>query len=461
MSDALFPYDVFKVDTPNSNDPELGAYQLPNGEVRVLTNNLGQSEIHFESKNKADAFLSEIKGRIKGEIVGLNPQDYGKILTSDISFEEKSIEVSTSQSRAEKTQSTTETSTPNEKVGQNETKQQDRLETKSSDNNRPENLGENTIDDAPNQNNLIRAGRSEPESSGNGESIGDRIQNEVTDFFDNGQRASSTLKGQLEDYVLEGGDPILGALGATGLDALDLAMSFTKNNALGILDIRNLGEGVQKGTWEGVREDLGRAVNILPAGKVVKMASAVLTGADLKEAGEQIVEAASQGDSKTAITTVASIGLGFLISKIKRKKQQSWRDSERDTGDFLEVHFKKGEWSSQTKFKDGSLLKGSKRNPKDSTVPDFHNEDMKVAVESKRYSDVFKRKDKQRLLEQAGGRLISLPNGTKQWLFIDHRGMNLSEKSTMKIYKDYYRSFGGNSVFEKFFIVTEKGIFMF
>jgi hypothetical protein len=287
MEGTIIPYDVFRIDkaTPGVTDSEFGAYQLPNGDVRVLTNNFGQSQISFESKEQADVFLSGEKSKANGQIVQLNPEDYPKTLTSSIHFEDVNVEAtSTPQHRVEK-ENPAGTQDQNDKnIEPDQINGVDRAKTNDANNNLPENLRGNLRDDSPNQNNAQRADKNMPEMAGDSdtpESFGDKAEREISDFFGGGQSGANQLIGQLENYVLDGGSPILGALGATGLDALNLAMDFTKNTALGILDTRNLGEYIKQGDVKAVA---GIVVNVLPAGKVAKVINAALTVSDISDA---------------------------------------------------------------------------------------------------------------------------------------------------------------------------------
>jgi hypothetical protein len=96
-------------------------------------------------------------------------------------------------------------------------------------------------------------------------------------------RASDVLRGQLEAYVDEGGSWVLGALGATALDVAGAAMHFTQ----GLADTARLGQGLSKGTWEGAREDAGRLLNVLPAGRAAKIHGVGLGVADAATAATQ------------------------------------------------------------------------------------------------------------------------------------------------------------------------------
>jgi hypothetical protein len=97
------------------------------------------------------------------------------------------------------------------------------------------------------------------------------------------ERASDVLRGQLESYVDEGGSWVLGALGATALDVAGAAMHFTQ----GLADTARLGQGLSQGTWEGVREDAGRVLNVLPAGRAAKVLGLGLGVADAATAATQ------------------------------------------------------------------------------------------------------------------------------------------------------------------------------
>ena len=229
-------------------------------------------------------------------------------------FEIKLKGEGTSQShRARKTTpEETQVKTDKTAVKPEQTIQDDRANTKVSNNNLPENLKGNTGDDARTRNNDDRAGRPEPKSTKAGELLGDQAQEEVTNFFGNGQRAASTLKGQLEDYASDGGDPILGALGATGVDALGIAMGFADSTISGYLDLRNLGEGIRKGTIKGAKEDAERLLNILPQGKAAKAIGLAVTISDIVDAGED-------GDVGTLATTAGSGAAGIIFGGKTKK----------------------------------------------------------------------------------------------------------------------------------------------
>ena len=472
MEEPVYPYDVFRVDKPDqaSTDPELGAYLLPSGEVRVLTNNFGESQILFESREKADAFLREMKGENPSRIVQLNPEDYPRMLTSAMSFEEAHVQATTPQHRVEKDKSASRQG-KGERDEDKESTQTERSKARDPDNNRQEKLQENAKEDTEPQRNELRADQEEPEQEYAGGTFLEDVEHWIPSLFEPAHKGISSLKSDLEENLNET-NWIGKAIGASFLDVLDTAMYFTEGIPLGLLDTRRIGEGIAEGTWEGVKKDVGRALNVIPQGRVLRAVDRAITVSN-------VIESLGQGDKKgavlaagMAVLAIASKGKGKggpnrkppkgkVAGKPKSKNRQTWRDSENETGDFLQEKYPDGEWTSQTRFKNGSVVEGAGRSPRDSTVPDWHNEKMKVAVESKRYFDVLDPEDRQRFLTQAGGRIQSLPPGTKQWLVVDHRGMNLSDQSVVQLHRTYYRSFGRDTVFQKIFIVTEKAIICF
>jgi hypothetical protein len=171
MGGVIYPYEVFKVDKPNPSvtDPEFGAYQLPNGEVRVLTNNYGQNQIPFTTREQADIFLAGLADKLGGQIVELNPHDYPKELNPSVSFEDRKVEVPRPQHRAEKTQSADTQPETIKPAEAKPTKPEDRAATKEADNNRPQSLEENTVDPTVYPNNWNRADAAAAEVSGSGD----------------------------------------------------------------------------------------------------------------------------------------------------------------------------------------------------------------------------------------------------------------------------------------------------
>jgi hypothetical protein len=222
-----------------------------------------------------------------------------------------------------------------QKEAVNQTAQQPRAETKQPDNNRPESHEDSLTDDSPSQSNGPRADKVAPETtanSGTPESLGDTAEREVTEFFDEGKKGAPVLKGQFEDYVSEGGNPFLGALGATYLDALNLAMGFAEGTITGILDTRNLGEGVKKGTPEGVKEDAARVLNIaekiIPEARAVKVLGMALTVSDLTEAAaNRDARALAVGGGLAALSLIGGRG-GKGNKKRRYKKEYRYRRTE-------------------------------------------------------------------------------------------------------------------------------------
>lgn len=132
----------------------------------------------------------------------------------------------------------------------------------------------------------------------------DQVEKGITGFFGDAKKDSASLKKSLEEYADGGGNWMLAALGTTALDIADVTMNVAEGLPLGILDIRNLGEGVGKGTWEGAKEDARRLLAIVPASRTAQAVSLAITTSDVNEsigmqnyqaAGEQIVTAVAGG----------------------------------------------------------------------------------------------------------------------------------------------------------------------
>jgi hypothetical protein len=132
-----------------------------------------------------------------------------------------------------------------------------------------------------------------------------------------------SLKNDLNDYVLEGGNWFGAALAGTALDVADAAMSFTEGIPLGFLDTRNIGEGLAEGTWEGAKKDISRALNVLPQGKILRAVDRAMTASN-------VIESAGKGDLKAAAMTgvlavagsagrkaVSNLAGGKAASKVK------------------------------------------------------------------------------------------------------------------------------------------------
>jgi len=421
----------------------------PNAEKHVLTEEL---RLEFSEEHK-DLFDIQIKSEGK--------------LNSGRAQKEKpdKSEVPSAEDQTEKG-----------KTAEKNASQADRAETEKPNNNRrPENLPPDPANEPPSQENLGRAENDRPETSEE-QSIGDQADKAIEGFFGNGQRANSVLMGQLEDYVLEGGNPIVGALGATGLDILGGAMGFTEGMARGILDTRNLGEGLAKGTYQGVMEDLGRAANVLSLGKgryLVAGAHIVSTAV----AADDVVKAAAHHDAKGLAIALGGAAVTLLVGKggkgnkknVKKSKvtklgkpdrpnPQGFRGSEQQLGDTLETHYPTGDWEPQTLWKDQARAKKmGKYNPGDSTQPDWYSKSKEVFAENKAYPNGELRKGEiQEILKQAGGRYAHMPEGTKNWLVVDHRGLNLKDQSAAKLAETYLEQLKG--VYEQVVVISETSI---
>lgn len=164
-----------------------------------------------------------------------------------------------------------------------------------------------------------------PGTAGGIERMTRETEEAVSSFFDGGQRATGQLQAQLERYVDEGGNWALGAIGATGLGFLNLSMEFAKGMPLSLLDARRLGEGIQKGTWEGVKEDASRLAAILPQGRAARLLRAGLTGAD-------IAEAAASQDGRALAPTAATAAVGALLGARGGRKGRRMSSSGSGSG---------------------------------------------------------------------------------------------------------------------------------
>jgi hypothetical protein len=163
------------------------------------------------------------------------------------------------------------------------------------------------------------------------------IEHWIPSLFQPAEQGIASLKNDLTEYTQDGGSPILAALGASGLDLLDTAMAMTQGIPLGILDLRNLGEGTEEAiialeeggsttdVLRGLKKDASRALTIagyiIPEGAVIKAANRALAGAD-------IIDSLSKGDYKSASTQLAMAAMHEKVkSKLKDKKTNSNKNS--------------------------------------------------------------------------------------------------------------------------------------
>lgn len=189
--------------------------------------------------------------------------------------------------------------------------QSDRANTMDSNNNLPENLDKNKIQDGQNQHNFDRAGQVKPEQTGESpdQNPVDKIESGIQEIFRPGHEGVQLLKQQLEDDT-DDSNWIANAAIATGLDVLDFAMGMVEGIPLGILDTRNIGEGIAEGTWEGAERDISRALSVLPQGKILKAVDRALTAGD-------VVETLNKGDLKGSGIAVGMAALA-VASKVKK-----------------------------------------------------------------------------------------------------------------------------------------------
>jgi GIY-YIG catalytic domain len=165
-----------------------------------------------------------------------------------------------------------------------------------------------------------------PESQGEGvedpvEHVLTEAEEAISDAFEPGLEGAEELKHQVEDDVLEGGNPWLGAGKASLLDFGQFAMDMAKSIPLGLLDTRRLGEGIQEGTWEGAKKDLGRLLNILPEGRLLR-------GLDRGLAAINLVEAAASQDARA--TAVAGLGAVSTLHGVRPRRSSKSRRNKRE-----------------------------------------------------------------------------------------------------------------------------------
>jgi hypothetical protein len=127
------------------------------------------------------------------------------------------------------------------------------------------------------------------------------------------------------------------------------------------------------------------------------------------------------------------VPIGPYYSTLKRRPPPG--RSERDVGD----HLGSG-WQEQPEFLYGGELSPSKsggpRRIRDSTRPEFYNPDLRVAVEVKNWDLTNYDGMIQNILDQQGGRTMSLPRNAAgllpdQWLFMDLRGQRVGDLANL------------------------------
>jgi hypothetical protein len=203
--------------------------------------------------------------------------------------------------------------------------EKEKTQTDRPDNKAPEQEGKKVEDLTPNpeKGQDTRGDSSTPQTEDTKEEYGggtflEDVEHWIPSLFQPAQQGIASLKNDLLENTQEGGSPILGALAASGLDLLDTAMGMTEGIPLGILDLRNLGEGTGEAltaledggstadVLRGLKKDASRALTIAgyltPEGAVIKNLNRALTGAD-------IVDSLSQGDYKGASIALATAAL--------------------------------------------------------------------------------------------------------------------------------------------------------
>lgn len=114
------------------------------------------------------------------------------------------------------------------------------------------------------------------------------------------------------------------------------------------------------------------------------------------------------------------------------------------------------DWRTQVRFHNGKEIPKSQI-LLDSTMPDSYSASRKLAVEVKSHPVYDRLKMLSTIKDQHGGRVMSLPPGTKSWLFWDLRGQNISG-SLDDIGRQLRKDLGGSSIYEKIHLITEAGV---
>jgi hypothetical protein len=98
--------------------------------------------------------------------------------------------------------------------------------------------------------------------------------------------------------------------------------------------------------------------------------------------------------------------------------------------------------------------------PRGSTAPDFYNRKTKVAVEVKNVADpndlvraILGGSYPKAKVGQQGGRYIGMPQGFRQWLFVEVRGRVVGSLSELAAF--LRGRLGGYAVFERIYFITD------
>ena len=133
-------------------------------------------------------------------------------------------------------------------------------------------------------------------------------------------------------------------------------------------------------------------------------------------------------------------------------RRPPWQESEKYVEDYLGK-----DWERQKSYRD---TEPAKRSDFGNVAPDVYNKKLNIAAEVKNY-DLLKEYDSlvSVLKEQGGGRLAYMPNGVRQWLFLDIRGQNITDLAELaaRIQKDT----GGPRIFEHVHFITDTGVVQF
>ena len=146
----------------------------------------------------------------------------------------------------------------------------------------------------------------------------------------------------------------------------------------------------------------------------------------------------------------------YTVRVVSWRTRPSANDSEIFTHQWLETSAAATDWETQVRFLNGKRIKPDSLR-KDSTKPDSYSESLKLAAEVKNYDLGMNYHGMiAEIKKQHSGRIISLPKGTRSWLFVDIRGQALSDYAGLA--RRIKRDVGGRSLFEKLHLITDDGV---
>ena len=114
------------------------------------------------------------------------------------------------------------------------------------------------------------------------------------------------------------------------------------------------------------------------------------------------------------------------------------------------------DWKTQVRFLNGKEIPVNDAR-RLSTKPDSYSKSLNLAVEVKSHPPYDKAKMVKTIKDQHGGRIVSLPPGTRSWMYWDLRGHSISADLDV-LGTQLRKELGGKVIFEKIVILTDKGM---